>query len=294
MHFHNKKSRLGLRRLSDSRALTLALALIVSCNFIPTAGAQTNNQAPLTEDERREAHQLSVIFTKRLGETLDFEVVMRELFVPDAVERYVAFKKQKAATDSYPWVILSPGIFIDVALLEKANANDWGNLYVQTSNFVLLGFVHGLRSNIDFEKLKPTDLYPAAVIQLLDRDPLLKNFILKKDGSRNFRSVADMRTAAATLARANELMRRDSQPIDLEAAFLQLAMRSAPTKARGGLDLDKARELAIHVELESNAYPSSGSVDGRNIVVTTLSLHVLSLARTDGRLKIVWAFPAGD
>src|SRR2546421_4997838 len=165
MHFQNQKSRLRLRRLSGGRTLILVLAAIISGNFIPTVGAQTNSQAPLTEDERREARQLSVTFTKRLGETLDFEIVMRELFVPDAVEQYVGFEKKQAAQSGYPWVILSPGIFIDVALLDKANANDWRNLYVQTSNFVLLGFVHGLQSNTDFEKLKPTDLYPATVIQ---------------------------------------------------------------------------------------------------------------------------------
>ncbi|HXI23253.1 MAG TPA: hypothetical protein VNG71_05205 [Pyrinomonadaceae bacterium] len=282
MHFQNQKSRF----------LVFALALIISCNFIPTARAQTNRQAPVTEDERREAHQLSVTFTKRLGETLDFEVVMRELFVPDAVERYVASEKKKAAQSGYPWVILSQEIFIDVALLDKANADDWRNLYVQTNNFVILGFVRGLRSNIDFEKLKPTDLYPAAVIQLLDHDPLLKTFILKKARSRNLRSVADMRIAATTLARANELMRKDSQPIDLEAAFFRIGTRHAATQARGDLDLDKLRDQAIHVELESNAYPSDVSVGGRNIVVTTLSFYVLSLARTGDRLKIMWAYPA--
>ena len=192
------------RRQSLRKPLQVfVVGLVFSCmtsHVIPTLGAQTDNQAPLTEDERREAHQLSVTFTKRLGETLDFEVVMRELFVPDAVEQYVAVEKKKAAQSGYPWVILSREIFIDIALLDKANVNDWRNLYVQTNNFALLGFVHGLRSNIDFEKLKPTDLYPAAVIQLLDRDPLLKNFILKKDGSRNFRSVADICTLPRPLS----------------------------------------------------------------------------------------------
>ena len=101
-----------------------------------------------------------------------------------------------------------------------------------------------------------------------------------------------MHTAAATLARANELMRRDSQPIDLEEAFLRIGMRHASTQARGGLDLDKARDQAIHVELESNAVPPGVSAGGRTILVTTLSLHVLSLARTGGRVKIMWAFPA--
>ena len=273
------------------------LGLVFACmtsHVIPTVGAQTLVQSDLTDNEKRETRQLSITFTKRLGESLDFEVVMRELFVPDAVEQYLAFEKKKAARSGYPWEILGPGIFIDAALLDKANADDWRNLYVQTNNFLLLGFVHGLQSNTDFEKLKPTDLYPAAVIQLLDRDPLLKNFILKKSESRNFRSVADMRNAAATLARANELMRRDSQPIDLEAAFLRLATHNAPTQAPDGLDLDKVRDLAINVELESNAVPPGLSAGGRTILVTTLSLHVLSLVRTEGRLKVVWAFPASE
>jgi hypothetical protein len=294
MHFQNQKSRLHLRRLSGGCAFILALASILSCNFIPTLGAQTNSQAPLTEDERREAHQLSVTFTKRLGETLDFEVVMRELFVPDAAERYIALEKKKAAQEGYPFVILDPGIFVDVALLDKASADDWRKLYVQTNNFILLGLVHGLRSNADFEKLKRADLYPATVIRLLDRDPLLKNLILKNARSRNFGSVADMQSAAATLARANELTRRDAQPIDLEEAFLRLAMRNPPSPARGSIDKDKIRDLAIHVEIERNADLLAGATGERIIMVTTMSLHGLALVRSGGRLKVLWAYPLGD
>src|SRR5437763_7360418 len=90
MHFQSQKLRLRLCRLWGGCALIVALASIISCDLI-SIGAQTNSQAPLTEDERRDARQLSITFTKRLGETLDFDVVMRELFVPDAVEQYVAF-----------------------------------------------------------------------------------------------------------------------------------------------------------------------------------------------------------
>jgi hypothetical protein len=283
-----------LRGLWGGGALILALASIVSCNFLPTIGAQTNTQAPLTEDERREARQLSVTFTKQLGETLDFEVVMRELFVPDAVERYIALQKKKAAQGGSPYVILDPGIFVEVALLDQASADDWRKLYVQTNNFILLGFVHGLRSNVDFEKLKPTDLYPAAVIRMLDRDPLLKNLILKNGRGRNFHSIGDMQSGATTLAHANELMRKDAKPIDLEEAFLRLAIRSAPGQMGAGVDLDKVRDQAIRVEIDRNADLLAGATGERTIMVTTMSLHVLELARTGGALKIVWAYPMSD
>src|SRR6476619_6930347 len=85
MHSRNLLAPRFVRALSRCCAFTLALASTVWCNFPPTVAAQTNSQASLTETEKREAQELSVKFTKRFGKSLDFDVVMREFFVPDAV-----------------------------------------------------------------------------------------------------------------------------------------------------------------------------------------------------------------
>jgi hypothetical protein len=281
---------LHLRR---SVPLLLVVLSVLPRNFFPTVGAQSNQQPVLSQEEKREAEQLSLTFTRRLSQTLDMAVVMDELFLPDSVERYIAAEKSKASRDKLRYVFFSSGIFVDVSLLEKPVLEDWRRFYIATNNFMLLGLVHAFRRNVDFEDMKATDLYPREVIELLDANPMLSNLIQKKSPVRNFKSFEEMRGATATLDQAVALMRKDLPGnADLEKAVVQMAMGQLSVKRPiKEEDLQKARAELIKPQLEvaDEAYP--GFPKGTRVVlVPTFSFHELVLVKVDGRLRVAWAY----
>jgi hypothetical protein len=275
----------------------LALLLIVSGlprNVFPTVGAQRNEQAALTEEEQREAVQVSVAFTKRLSQTTDMRVVMDELFLPDSVERYLATEKSKASRAKLSYVFFSSGIFVDVSLLNKPALEDWRRFYIATNNFMFLGLIHAIRRNADFEVLKPTDMYPREVIELLDHDPMLGNLIQKKSSIRNFKSFEEMQSATASLEQAAALIRKALPGFtDLEKAVVQMAMNQASVKRpMKEEDLEKARAELIKPRLEVSDGEFLGFPPGTRLIwVPTLSFHQLVLVRVDGKLRVVWAYP---
>ncbi|HKO36329.1 MAG TPA: hypothetical protein VJV21_07595 [Pyrinomonadaceae bacterium] len=275
--------------------LTLLVATL-SRSFLPTVGAQRGNSTALIESEKQEAHKLSVTFTERLGQTTDFSTVMHELFVPDAVERYLAEEKRRAAKFGATSITVSPGIFVDPRLLDSATPDDWRRLFNATYSFLLLGFVHALVRKTDFDNLQAADLYPPEVIRLLDADPLLRNVVKKKGDVRSFASPSEMRAATAVLEQANVLSRKAiPNPIDLEAIVVQMALGNS-TKQRGISQEQRllARESlnpALHITDEEYFGFPQGS---RMIWVRTFSFLDLLLIRVDGKLRIVWAQPIAD
>lgn len=287
-----------LCRILGRWIVSLIVVSLLACNLFPTVGAQRNEQAILTEEEKREAEQVSLTFTKRLSQTLDMGVVMGELFLPDSVERYLANEKSKASKDKLSYVFFSSGISVEVRLLERPVLEDWRRFYIATNNFTFLGFIHAVRRSADFENLKPTDLYPREVIELLDHDPMLSNLIQKKSSIRNFKSFEEMRSATATLEQAAALMRRALPGYtDFEKAVVQMAMNQLSVKRpMKEEDLEKVRAEVITPRLEIADQEYFGFPKGtRMIFVPTLSLHELVLIKVDGKLRVVWAYPSpGD
>jgi hypothetical protein len=261
----------------------------------PSAVAQTTKVPPLTDAEAREAQQLSTTFTKRLGETLDFGVVMNELFLPDAVERFVANEKRKAKEKKSPYVLVWPGMFVDTSALETASVDDWRRLYVATANFILLGFVREVRSG-DLDKTSLEAFYPVPVVELVNRNALLRNFIQKKDVIRPLKSAGEMRSAATTLEQANAILRRDVPTTpDLEELVLQFGARAAAktahlTQQQIEERLQQARSEMVKLEIfdeEMLGFPKGT----RLIVAMTFTAHGLILVRVDQALRIAWVFP---
>ena len=274
----------------------LAFLLVLSVlprNVFPMVEAQGNQQPVLSEQEKREAEQLSVAFTKRLGQTLDMAVVMDELFLPDSIERYLAVEKRKASNDKVPDILFWSGISVDVSLLEKPALEDWRRFYIATNNFMLMGLVYALSRNANFEEIKPADLYPREVIELLDHDPMLNNLILKKSSVRTFKSFEEMRSATATLEQAVAFMRTVSPAnIDLEKAIVQTAIgQSSVKRPIKEEDLAKARTELIKPQLEVDGDAFLGFPKGTRVIsVPSLPFHQLVLVRADGRLRVAWAF----
>ncbi len=282
--------------LPTCAAVVLVMYALVS-NFAPTVGAQNNDQPALTANEKREAQQLSMMFTSRLGEALDFRLVVDELFVSDAAKRYVEEEKRRATRFNTSAVTLAPGIFVDASLLKKAEPEDWLRLYAASNNFLVLGLIYASRRNVNFDKLQTTDLYPAAVIELVGANPVLRNFIEKKTQVGRLKSAADMRSAANTLEQANAIMRKSlPSPIDLEETTMQMAMRDSGRRlplTQEELQTARDRLMEPRLEIPDSDYfgfPKST----RMIWVSTFALLDLLLVRVDGKLRIVWAQPIDD
>lgn len=285
-----------MAKLRRSCILLTLLVVTLSRSFLPTVGAQGGNSAALSEKEKQEAQRLSVTFTERLGQTTDFSTVMHELFVPDAVERYLAEEKKRAAKFGATSITVSPGIFVDPLLLDSATPDDWRKLYNATYSFLILGFVHALVRKTDFDNLQVADLYPREVIRLLDADPLLSNVIKRKGDVRPFASPSEMRAATAVLEQAN-VMSRKALPhlIDLEAIVIQMSLGNS-TKQRG---ISQEQRLLARDSLNPELHITDAEYFGfpqgsRMIWVRTFSFLDILLIRVDGKLRIVWAQPIAD
>ena len=285
-----------MAKLGRSCILLTLLVATVSGSFLPTVGAQGGNAAELTESEKLEAQKLSVLFTERLGQTMTFSTVMDELFLPDAVERYLAEEKRRSAKFGATEITVSPGIFVNPRLLDNATPDDWRKLYKATYSFLLLGFVHALVRKADIDNLQAGDLYPPEVIRLLDGDPLLSNVVKRKSAVRPFASASEMRAATAVLEQANVMSRKAlAHPIDLEAIVVQMAMGNS-TKQREISQEQRLRARdtlnpVLHItDTEYFGFPQGS----RMIWVRTFSFLDLLLISVDGKLRIVWAQPIAD
>ena len=279
-------------------ALLSALLVLLSLthfNLIPTVEAQTNKQDALSADEKREALQLSTTFTKRLSESEDLALVMNELFLPDSVERYLKTERKRASAGKDSKIFLAPGLFINAGLLDNAQPEDWRRFYIAANNFMLLGLVNALRHQGDFEDFTPTDMYSREVIELLDTNPLLSNFILKKGPMREFKSVEEMRSATATLEQAVGLMRKASSGQardDLDKAVVQMVLRkAAPSRQMTEEDLEKARAEVIKPQLEAGDDAILGFPKGTRLIsVYAFPVYELVMVKVNGKLRIAWAY----
>ena len=259
----------------------LVIAAMASRSFLLTVVATGDGQTELTEDEVREAEQISLTFTTRLSQSQDMGSVMDELFLPDSVERYVRSEIRRARADQLSYIVFSSGIFIDVSLLDKPSQRDWRRFYFATNNFMLLGLVYLSRRHSDVENLKTSDLYPRDVIKLLDANPMLSNLIQKKGAIRNFKSVEEIHSATATLEQAVAMMRKS---LPARTSEKELADTLSEIKKSGFIKPQL-------VDAESFSFPK----ETRVIMVPALPFYALMLVRVDDKLRISWAyFNPGD
>jgi len=156
--------------------------------------------------EEKEARELAVQFTIRFTETQDLSPIIRQLYFGDFVERYKSFKTKELPTKPVD-LYFAPGLDYNSQLI-GADSKDWEAFYVATNNFLLLGFISALRGQSDeTANIKPSDLYPSEVIELLGKNPTLANMILRKKTGKAVATVGEMRAATATLAQAATIIR---------------------------------------------------------------------------------------
>jgi len=249
-----------------------------------SASTQTNNQQ-ITETEAQEARELALQFTTRFIETTDLTPLVKELYVNDFIERYRKSKSENPDFNNAPHLYFVPGLEYNSRLLTEATTEDWQRFYIAANNFILFGFISGIKNLLNKNKeVKVTDLYPADVIKLLDTNPILANMIEKKGGSQTVNSVEELRNATLLLEQAEAMMReklKGKSAAGIDSKGLIAAMKD---------DEFFKPNLEI-MDAEFYGFPKGT----RFIFINTALLFQLILVRMDGKLKILWATPyTGD
>ena len=241
--------------------------------------AATQGDRQLIEIEKQQAREVATRFTTRFLETSDLNPLVKDLYRSDFIERFKKDRSKDLAGGSSLDLYFVPGLDYNSRLLTKASAEDWQRFYIAANNFLFLGFISGIKNfsggNKDF---KSTDLFPSAVIKLLDSNPHLANMIKRKGISRAVSSMEEMQKATATLEQAAAILRKKQKGKPLGSI-----------NARELARLMKEDEL-FRPQLEIVRDESFGFPKGtRFVLINTPLLFRLILVESDGELEILSA-----
>jgi hypothetical protein len=268
-----------------SFSTTLAVVLLTFGSVVRAASTHRADEQEVTEAENREAREVVIQFTARFAETRDLTNAVNELYVSDFIERY----KKSRAKDADPSLssksserYFAPGLDYDTRLLAEAGAEDWRRFYIAANNFLLVGLVAFMKeagAGGEASNVNPADVYPPSVTEMLDRNPNLSNFIVRKSQPRPVGTLEEMRSATNTLERAVAVMRQ-----------------AQPGKPFRNDDRDWVEALKLmredkffkpEVAVTDDEY--FGFPKGTRIIIVKTPLGLrLMLARDNNRLKIFW------
>lgn len=194
------------------RFLSMALMVVLSVvgNLGSSFAAAGGSGQQVTEAETRESQEIVVEFTFRFAETKDLAPGVKELYFDDFMERYV--KSRVSSRDFNPAadVYFAPGLDYNSRLLTISAVADWQRLYLAANNFLLFGFIRGMkRVSRNADDVKADDLYPSRVVRLLAKNRNLENMIVKKGPQPPLSTAEEMRDASATLEHANAILRQE-------------------------------------------------------------------------------------
>lgn len=260
----------------------LATCSIIVCLLLsgesPAQSIRRTEEHRATNAEEKEARDLATKFTIVFTETQDLTPIIKDFYFRDFVERYKGFKT-KALNSKHDDLYFAPGLEYSSQLLTEANSKDWEGFYVATNNFLLLGFISGLKvySN-ETRDIRVSDLYPSEVIELLHTNPTLANMIERKNPGKPVGTVGEMRAATATLSQAVAMIRE---------------------KHKGGPPLITNRDELTRVIMHDEVFKPRVEVLDENFfgfpkntrvlfINTPIGLQLM-LARDADRLKIFWS-----
>jgi len=263
-----------LKRLFAS----LIILLFVGGNSVSLSALPGQGGSQVTESEAQEAQDIAVQFTSRFAETKDLTPIVKELYFNDFIERYIKSRAKNPDFDSAPHLYFLPGLEYDSRLLTEGNAADWQRFYLAANNFLLFGFVSGMKKASDnAREIKPTDLYPRGVIELLDKNPHLAKMIVRKGPSRPVNSVEAMQRATATFEQANGILRQEfgsKSLLKIDSEELAKLMKE-----------DEFFKLKLDVlNAEFFGFPKGTRI---LIMKTPLGLQLM-LTKDSDKLKIFW------
>ena len=253
----------------------ITAALFVDClafNLKP----HTNYQQ-LNDVDSQAAQQVAIEFTRDFVRTADLAPLIKTHFAPDFIQRYT---KGKLGDANSPHEYFVPGLEYNSRLLSEASPEDWLRFYTAANNFIFFGTMSGLKNYREGADINATDLYPAAVINLLNTNATLSNMIVRKGRSKPVDSVAAMQKATATLEQALSLMRQQSKgqtPFKINEQELIKTIQE---------------DEAFRPTVQTAGDKFFGLPPGTQVVfIATPILFQLMLVKDNNRWKILWAEP---
>ena len=257
----------------------ITVVLAVDCLASPLT-LQANDQK-VVDSDLQQARQLAIEFTTGFVRTTDLNLLVKDLFRKDFIERYKARKSKDLTANSSHDVYLVPGLDYNSRLLTEASSEDWIRFYTAANNFVFFGVMSGIKNANKTGKVSETELYPSEVIKLLSMNPNLSNMIVRKGKSKAVGSVAEMRAATASLEQAVSLMRQNAKgqpPLNINEKELVKAMQED----------ELFRPIVETVDDRFYGLPQGTRV----IFINTPILFRLILAKANNnKLEILWAEP---
>src|ERR1700686_3149303 len=110
-----------------------------------------------TESETQEAQEIAVQFTLRFAEAKDFTPIVKELYLDDFIERYIKSRAKNPDFNADSHLLFVPGLEENSGFLRGSSPADWQRFYIVANNFLLFGFVSGLKKvSDDARDIKPT------------------------------------------------------------------------------------------------------------------------------------------
>jgi hypothetical protein len=270
--------------------VALACALLLSFLAPRVPGAQASGGS-VTKEEEVKVRAVAAAFADRLFETHDFAAVVRELYVEDYMTRYLKSRGDAGrGPDSAFMLDGVPSLLFRTKLAARAGDENWPRLFLAAGNMIHYGFARLLSRKTleelsDPEKLKEEDMfgaYPPEALKVLDANPSLANFLLKKGVGVDVKTPEELRAAAEAMEEAARLTR----------ARLGERVREGATLERNVGLLKKAAErtdVSLVEGPEAFGYPR-----GTRLFRVFAVSYNLVLVEEGGKMKIVWAFAVDD
>jgi len=186
-----------------------------------------------------------------------------------------------------------PALSFRETLAARGDSEYWPRLYVAAQTFMHFGFLSILSKKSlkevfggegGFDQKDMLDVYPPEAVKVLDGNPTLANFLLKKGPPVDIETPDDLRRVTTTLEEAVRLTRA----------------RLDERLAKGGhlaQNLQMMKEASARTEVE--LLPTGGEFLGypegtRFFKVFTPVLYELILVKDGGAMRVVWASVPSD
>jgi len=256
-------------------SISIIFLLISSASAWPPP---KTDEPKVTKAENQEARELALQFIIRLSETKALSGVVNDLYFTDFIERFRKSKANDIGAAAPVDLYFSPGLDYNSRLLTEGDSKDWARLYLAVNDFLFFGSVSFLKnSSDDTRDIKPTDIYPAAVMKLLSSNPILANMIVRKEGAKAIGTVEEMRGVTAMLEQAVTMMREQQKSDPPLIKHKDELIKTAKTDA------------FFKPRLEVTDKDFFGFPKGTRVLFVKTPLGFeLMLAREQDRLRVFW------
>ncbi|HEX8847291.1 MAG TPA: hypothetical protein VF791_21790 [Pyrinomonadaceae bacterium] len=171
------------------RFLLITLLLIAATVSPIHAAPAPKIDEELTAEETRESLALAEAFARRLAETKDITPVIKELLVPDYLERLMANEPENSSF-----------LFIERDVARRVGKIEARRYYLATMNFWYLHELYVYSKHSAQKGDPPDDVYPVSLLRQLRRTDTLVEKI---------KNVRQLRTYNSHLERLTALLRAD-------------------------------------------------------------------------------------